>query len=974
LLQEVKNAGLIFGAERSVPATDYKTTLKLPKTDFPMKANLPKREPEMLKRWDELNLYARLLDARKNSPKWILHDGPPYANGRVHLGTALNKILKDFVVRSRSMMGLATPYVPGWDCHGMPIEFKVSRDLGEKARAISKLELRRLCQAEAAKWIELQRDDFRRLGVIGDWFAPYLTMSPEYDAAEVGVLRQLVERGYVYRGLRPVYWCFSDRTALAEAEVEYDEHISPSIHVAFQVNSNLTDAGALAANPADAAELSTAHKAGNLYALIWTTTPWTLPANLGICLNAAFDYAALKSGGRYYVVAARLVDTLAKECALNIERVIPLRREALRDFDGRDIFRHPFIARDGKLMYGDHVTAESGTGLVHTAPGHGYEDFVVGAQYGLSPYTPVDDQGRFTAEAGKWVGQNVFEANDSIVDYLRQVGALLAARQYTHSYPHCWRCKNPLIFRATEQWFLNVDHLELRGRIIEAIDHVNWVPAWSRERIRNMTETRPDWCLSRQRAWGVPIPALRCANCRQIMLDLETMKRVEQIFAREGSDAWFARPATDFAAPRLACDKCGGAAFEKEEDVLDVWFDSGSSQNAVLALRPELGWPADAYLEAVEQARGWFGSSLVCAVAERGAAPFQNVINHGLTVDEQGRKMSKSLGNSPDALEVVDRIGADVLRLVYASLDYTAEIALGETIYSAVSESYRKIRNTCRYMLGNLYDFEPARDAVAAEQMHELDRFILVRLERLKAAVRQAFERYDFQAAYQSILNFVVVDLSSLYIDVARDRLYCAGARSIERRSAQTALYTLLDVLVRMLAPLIPFTADEVYLRIPGRTAESVHLLTLAGTMPHLADAQFERRWERLLELREQTLKLLENMRQSGTIGAPLEARIAISTEDGWVDGLPDRDLLKELFIVSEVDILPESEADELRAKAGDAREFASDGQFARISTNPRAVLLGRRAPGRKCQRCWCYYDDDGDPDLCERCRAVVRA
>jgi isoleucyl-tRNA synthetase len=958
-----------------VPATDYKATLKLPKTDFPMKANLPRREPEMLKRWDELNLYARLMGARQNCPKWILHDGPPYANGRVHLGTALNKILKDFVVRSRSMMGLATPYVPGWDCHGMPIEFKVSRDLGEKARAISKLELRRLCQAEAAKWIELQRDDFRRLGVIGDWFAPYLTMSPEYDAAEVGVFRQLVERGYIYRGRRPVYWCFSDRTALAEAEVEYDEHVSPSIHVAFQVNSNLTEAGALAANPADEAELAAAHKAGKLFALIWTTTPWTLPANLGICLNSAFDYTALNSGGRYYIVAARLVDAVAKECDLDFGRVIPLRRDALRQFDGRDIFRHPFIVRDVKLMYGDHVTAETGTGLVHTAPGHGYEDFVVGAQYGLSPYTPVDDQGRFTAEAGKWAGQNVFEANDGIVDCLRQAGALLAARHYTHSYPHCWRCKNPLIFRATEQWFLKVDHLQLRQRILDAIDQVNWVPPWSRERIRNMTETRPDWCLSRQRAWGVPIPALRCANCRQIVLDLDTMKRVEQIFARDGSDAWFARPAADFTAPGLVCDKCGSAVFEKEEDVLDVWFDSGSSQNAVLALRAELGWPADAYLEAVEQARGWFGSSLVCAVAERGAAPFQNVINHGLTVDEQGRKMSKSLGNSPDALEVVDRIGADVLRLVYASLDYTAELALGDNIFSAVAESYRKIRNTCRYMLGNLYDFEPARDAVAAGQMHELDRFILARLERLKASVRQAFERYDFQAAYQSILNFVVVHLSSLYIDVARDRLYCAGAESSGRRSAQTALYALLDALVRMLAPLIPFTADEVYLRIPGRTAESVHLLTLVAAAPDLTDPELERRWEWLLELREQTLKLLENMRQSGTIGAPLDARIAIGAEDGWADRLRGRrDLLKELFIVSGVDILPESEAGELLAKAGDAREFASDGQFARISINPPAVLLGSRAPGRKCQRCWCYYDDDGDPDLCERCRAVVRA
>jgi isoleucyl-tRNA synthetase len=958
-----------------VPVTDYKATLKLPKTDFPMKANLPKREPEMLKRWDELNLYARTLEARKDAPKWILHDGPPYANGRVHLGTALNKILKDFVVRSHSMMGLSTPYVPGWDCHGMPIEYKVSRDLGERARTISKLELRRLCKAEAEKWIELQREDFRRLGVIGDWFAPYLTMNPEYDAAEVGVLRHMVERGYVYRGLRPVYWCFSDRTALAEAEVEYDEHVSPSIYVAFPINSNVTDAGALTANEPDRSDLAAAHRTGNLYAVIWTTTPWTLPANLGICLNPAFDYVALKSGNHYYVVAARLADAVAKECALHVERIIPLDREALRRFDGCDIFRHPFIARDVKLMYGDHVTAETGTGLVHTAPGHGYEDFVIGSQYGLTPYTPVDNQGCFTAEAGQWAGQNVFAANAGIVEHLRQAGALLAAHQYAHSYPHCWRCKNPLIFRATEQWFLNVDHHELRRRIIDAIDQVNWVPPWSRERIRNMTETRPDWCLSRQRAWGVPIPALRCAHCGEIVLDLETMKRVEQIFAREGSDAWFARPAPDFAASGLACAKCGGTAFEKEEDVLDVWFDSGSSQNAVLSLRPELEWPADAYLEAVEQARGWFGSSLVCAVAERGAAPFRNVISHGLTVDEQGRKMSKSLGNSPDALEVVDRIGADVLRLVYASLDYTAEIALGDTIYSAVSEAYRKIRNTCRYMLGNLYDFEPSRDAVAAGQMLELDRFILARLERLKTMVRRAFETYDFQAAYHAILNFVVVDLSSLYIDVARDRLYCSGAEGVERRSAQTALHVLLDSLVRMLAPLIPFTADEVYLRIPGRTAESVHLLTLLQAQTQFANAALEARWERLLQLREQTLKLLERMRQAGTIGAPLEARIAIGADgDGWTDILQtSRGLLKELFIVSEVEILPDSEVNELKAKADGAYEFETDGQFARIITNPPAVILGRRAGGRKCQRCWCYYDDAGDPDLCERCRAVVR-
>ncbi|MDO8430955.1 MAG: class I tRNA ligase family protein, partial [Candidatus Binatus sp.] len=496
-----------------MPDTDYKATLKLPKTDFPMKANLPKREPEMLKHWDEIDLYGRLMTARKDATPWVLHDGPPYANGRVHLGTALNKILKDFVVRSRSMMGYRTPFVPGWDCHGMPIEYKVARELGDKARTISKLELRKLCRAEAEKWIDIQRADFRRLGAIGDWFNPYLTMAPAYDAVEIGVLRKMVELGYVYRGLRPVHWCFDCRTALAEAEVEYREHTSPSIYVAFAFNSNLKDAAALAADSSDGRELAEAHRAGKLFAVIWTTTPWTLPANLGISLNETFDYVALKSGGNYYVVAARLADSVEKECALEVSKRIDLDRAALKALDGQDIFRHPFLVRDVKLMYGGHVTADTGTGLVHTAPGHGYEDFVVGKTYGLAPFTPVDNGGVFTADGGEWAGQNVFKANNSIVAKLKSVGALLNARNFAHSYPHCWRCKNPLIFRATEQWFLSIDHAGLRAKLIGAIDSVKWFPGWSRDRIRNMTETRPDWTLSRQRAWGVPIPALRCAEC-----------------------------------------------------------------------------------------------------------------------------------------------------------------------------------------------------------------------------------------------------------------------------------------------------------------------------------------------------------------------------------------------------------------------------------------------------------------------------
>src|SRR5208337_1357145 len=679
-----------------VAETDYKSTLKLPRTDFPMKANLPKREPEMLRHWDETNLYGRLMEARKDAQLWVLHDGPPYANGRVHLGTALNKILKDFVVRSRSMMGYRTPFVPGWDCHGMPIEHKVSRELGgDKARTMPKREL-----------------------------------------------RKMVESGYVYRGLRPVHWCFDCRSALAEAEVEYREHVSPSIYVAFAFNSNLQYAGALAAEANDRPELAAAHQAGKLAAVIWTTTPWTIPANLGISLNETFDYVALKVGDRYYVVAARLADNVAKECGLAVEKRIALSRAALKALDGRDIFRHPFLPRDIKLMYAEHVTADAGTGLVHTAPGHGYEDFVVGKAYGLAPFVPVDGGGVFTADGGEWAGQNVFKANESIVERIRAVGALLHAQNFSHSYPHCWRCHNPLIFLATEQWFVSIDHNGLRAKVIHAIDNVKWYPGWSRDRIRNMTETRPDWCISRQRAWGVPIPAVRCADCAEVAPLLATMDRVEEIFAREGSDAWYSRPAADFVAPGVKCAKCGGVVFVKEEDILDVWFDSGSSQAAVLAVRPELKWPADAYLEAVEQARGWFSSSLFCAVSDRGVAPFKNVINHGLTIDEKGRKMAKSLGNSEDAVDAVGRMGADVLRLVYASLDYTAEITLGQTIFSAVSESYRKIRNTCRFVLGNLADFDPERDAIEFKDMLQFDRFILARMEKLKSEVRRAYEAF----------------------------------------------------------------------------------------------------------------------------------------------------------------------------------------------------------------------------------------
>jgi isoleucyl-tRNA synthetase len=958
-----------------VSKTDYKSTLHLPQTSFPMKANLAKREVDILKRWDEIGLYERLLEARKDAPPFVLHDGPPYANGEVHVGTALNKILKDFIVRSRAMMGHKTPFVPGWDCHGMPIELQVSRKLGAKARGMSKLQLRKLCREHAEKYIKIQREDFRRLGVIADWSNPYLTFSPEYDAAEIAVLRDLVENGYVYRGLRPVHWCFDCRTALAEAEVEYHDHTSPSIYVAFALNANVTDPAALAADSAQGQSLADAHAAGKLFAVIWTTTPWTLPANLGISLNGGFDYVALESGGSFYIVAARLAEAVEKECGLAVTRRVALKTEALRALDGKDIFRHPFVPRDAKLMFADHVTLDAGTGLVHTAPGHGYEDFVVGSNYGLEPYTPVDAGGRFTDAAGKYAGMAVFDANPVIVDDLRQSGALLHGADLAHSYPHCWRCKNPLIFRATEQWFLNVDHRELRRRALAEMERVEWIPKWSRDRIKNMMETRPDWCLSRQRVWGVPIPAVRCVKCSDVSLSPDLLKRVEEVFAAQGSDAWYARPLDDFMPHGQVCARCGADSFEKTDDILDVWFDSGCSHAAVLARRPQLSWPADLYIEGVDQHRGWFQVSLITATATRAAAPYRSVITNGLTLDELGHKMSKSLGNVENAADVVSRVGADVMRLVFASVDYAADMRVGEDLFSAVSESYRKLRNTCRYMLGNLHDFDPQRDLVETARMLEFDRYALLRLERLKQTALAAYQRYDFQAVYNALVNFAVVDLSSLYIEVSRDRLYCSPATALERRSPQTALYHTLDALVRILAPLLPYTADEIYSHMPGQRAQSVHLLELQPARPQWADSELEERWRQLLAVRAAGLKLLETMRQAGAIGAPLEAELSLGAESGGSDGLAsilDRyaPQLRDLFLVSGVEVMAPARVSELRKLAGQQEAFSQDGAFGRVSHQPALVLLGRRSDGKKCPRCWMYHHESTELDA--RCRAAL--
>ncbi len=933
---------------------DYKSTLNLPKTDFPMRGNLPQREPVFLEKWEALHLYEEMLRVRKDKPRYVLHDGPPYANGHVHLGTALNKIIKDIVVKSKAMAGHYAPYVPGWDCHGMPIEHQVTKDLGAKVREMSQLDVRKQCRDYADKFFNIQREEFRRLAVFGDWEHPYLTMMPAFEAGVVRVFRQLVERGYIYRGLRPVLWCAVCRTALAEAEVEYHDHKSPSVYVRFAFSGTLEEAAGMAKDTADAAELRA--NAANLAVVIWTTTPWTLPANLAVCLNPILDYVAVHIDGKYYVVAERLADAFAAAIgATESGKRIPV---DLAKLDGADVFRHPFIDRASKLIFETHVTADTGTGCVHTAPGHGYEDFSVGQKYGLPVLTPVDESGRFTAEAGDYAGEKVFEANDKIVERLRETGALLKTQKLQHSYPHCWRCKQPIIYRATEQWFLRIDHAGMRDKALAEIDRVQWVPAWGHDRIYNMMEGRPDWCLSRQRAWGVPVPAFRCVKCNTFTFEASVIAEVEKVFAEKGSDAWYELPAKDLMPAGYTC-ACGSSEFEQDRNILDVWFDAGSSHEAVLRTRPDLGFPADLYVEAVDQHRGWFQVSLITAVATRDTAPYRSVLTHGLILDEAAKKMSKSLGNVVAPEEIIKTNGAEILRLLFASVDYTADISFSKGLITPLLESYRKIRNTCRFLLGNLYDFDPTTNRIATADLPELDRWIGHRTADLVTRVRRAYEAFSFHQVVQHLVNFCAVDLSSLYLDIVKDRLYTAGPTSHARRSAQTALYDVVDTLVRLMAPILSFTAEEVWTSLPGGApSPSVFLVDFPEAKP--ADAEFAARWETLLDVRGAVTKALEEARQSGAIGHSLDARVELA---GTAQLQP---VLKSiaadwpaLLIVSQVDLdtdLPASAASPLM---------------------PELRVRIDKARGGKCERCWNYSEavggDAAHPGLCERCQPVVK-
>jgi len=928
---------------------DLKSTLNLPRTDFPMKANLPQSEPRRLAAWRAQDIYAKIRTARKGAPLFVLHDGPPYANGHITLGTILNKVLKDLVVRSRAMAGHDAPYVPGWDCHGLPIELQVDRNLGAKKKSMSPVEFRRACRAYAEKFVGVQREEFERLGIFGEWDRPYLTMAPSYQATIARQLATFVEKGIVYRAKKSVHWCISCRTALAEAEVEYDErHVSPSIDVRFALSE------------ADRERLSSRHPAlvgRTVSAVIWTTTPWTLPANLALAFHPEADYGLYPVEGKPDVI---LIARALRESAPARWRAggaaLAL-GPALLELKGRELeglrFRHPWIDRDAPGVLGDYVTLDTGTGVVHTAPGHGWDDYLTGVRYGLEIYCPVDEAGRFLPEVEQFAGKRVFEANPEIVEHLRARGALLQSGQDTHSYPTCWRCKNPIIFRATEQWFIGLDQDGLRERALTAIGKVRWHPAWGEERIHNMIATRPDWCISRQRLWGVPIPAFYCKGCGDVLLRADLVRRVADRFEHESADAWYEHDAKELLPEGFRCSKCDGGSFEKEKDILDVWFDSGSSHAAVLEARG-LRWPADVYLEGSDQHRGWFHSSLLIGVATRGAAPYREVITHGFTVDAEGRKISKSLGNDVDSQKLIATYGAEILRLWTCMVDYREDMRYSDEMLKRVAEAYRKVRNTCRYLLSNLYDFDPARHAVPEADLDELDRYALARHRQLVRRVREAYDAYEFHLVYHQLVQYCAADLSSFYLDVLKDRLYCDAPDGRRRRSAQTALHRVASDLTRLLAPVLPVTADEVWGLIPG-ASDSVHLAVFPE--PEAADEAVLRRWEALLAVRAAVMKALEESRAARTIASGLEAQVGIRAPAAFLAPLRDHEAasgvfpgnLANLFIVSKVAL---AEAD-----------------------SPLTVTV-ERAGGGKCERCWTYSEKVGKlpvhPGVCERCGAIL--
>ncbi len=925
---------------------DYKDTLNMMKTEFPMRAALPQREPEILKGWYDGKLYEKLMEHNEGKPLFVLHDGPPYANGDIHIGHALNKTLKDFIVRYKNMTGYKSPYVPGWDTHGLPTELKARKEAHISAESnISDLELRKICRDTALGFVDMQRESFKRLGIIGEWDNPYITLTKDFEEEQIKVFASMATKGYIYKGLKPVYWCPDCNTALAEAEIEYAEDPCHSIYVKFNVEDDL---GKLTAMGADLSKT---------YFVIWTTTTWTLPANVAICVGPDFEYSLIKSGDEYYVMATELA-------AAAMEARGVTEYETLGTMMGSELeyikCRHPFIDRISLVIVGDHVTLESGTGCVHTAPGHGVEDFVVCKKYPELPVVvPVDANGRLTEEAGQFAGLTTEEANKPIAEHLEKTGNLFALQKIIHQYPHCWRCHKPVIFRATSQWFCSVD--DFKEDAVKASESVEWYPAWGKDRLQSMVRERADWCISRQRKWGVPIPVVYCKKCGKEIIDNDIMMKVSEIFGKEGSDAWFAHEAEYFLPEGYKCPHCGASeGFDKETDIMDVWFDSGSSHAAVLEKRPYLKRPADVYLEGADQYRGWFQSSLLTSVAGGHGSPFKQIVTHGWTVDGEGKKMSKSLGNGIDPQDIIKQYGADILRLWVASSDYHADIRISKEILKQLSDNYRKIRNTARFCLGNLYDFDPDKDMLPNEELEELDKYALMKLDEVIDTARKGYEIYEYHTAAHAIHNFCVVDMSNFYFDVLKDRLYTSVSTSKTRRAAQTVLYKILDSLTLLLTPILAFTADEIWKFMPHDKSKNPES-PLFNDIPQpdfiKTDDGFMEKWDKIHKIRVDVQKALEIARNEKKIGKSLEARIVLGADGELYDFLKSVETaLPEIFITSDVEVVQEKQA------------FTGDVEGLTVGVEG--------AKGEKCERCWKFSETVGKdakhPQLCAHCAAVL--
>ena len=922
-------------------AQNYNDTIHKMQTPFEMRAGLPKKEPKMLEDWEQNHVYEQMIKNNEGKPQYILHDGPPYANGNIHMGTALNKIIKDIIIRYKNMSGFQAPYVPGYDTHGLPIELKALSSLGDKKAGVSKLELRQICKEFATEHIGVMNEQFKRLGVQGDFENPYLTLRPEFEARQVEIFGEMAKKGYIYKGMKAVYWCPEDRTALAEAEIEYAEDECDSIYVRFKLTDDPNGVLAKHNIPLDKA-----------WIVIWTTTTWTLPANVATCLNPNLEYAFVKIGDAYHIMARELVESTMKGCHIDEYEVLP------ETVLGSELelmqYQHPFLDRKGLVILGDHVTLEGGTGCVHTAPGHGVEDFEVCVNHypQVPVVVPVDDAGRLTAEAGeKFAGLKVWDANKVILEHIKESGHLMGVQHITHQYPHCWRCHHPIIFRATEQWFCSID--AFKEDVYKAIDSVHWQPAWGHDRMAGMVRDRSDWCISRQRVWGVPIPVFYCKKCGKYHITDASIKAVSDLFRKEGSDAWYKYDANDILPKTEVCE-CGASDWEKDPDIMDVWFDSGSTWSAVCRERPELRWPVDMYMEGADQFRGWFQSSLLTSVATQGVAPYREVLCHGWVVDAQGKQMHKSAGNGMEPSEIIRDYGADIIRLWVASSDYTVDVRAGKEIFRQLSEAYRKMRNTARFMLGNISDFDPAKDMVDDDQLFEIDRWALEACNKLTATMRDAYEHYDFSRAYHALYNFCVIDMSNFYMDVIKDRLYCADDHA--RRCAQTALYRILVDFTKLLAPILSFTSQEIWSYVPKMPGMKDYVVF--EQMPEAkaaADEAFEAKWDRIMAIRDDVKKVLEQARADKVIGSALEAGLTLYCSKevyDFLNAIP-MDELADLFIVSHVDLV--------------------EGEGGVKGLVEGLGVAAAHAAGNKCLRCWKYEPSVGEDGLCPRCAKVLK-